>query len=101
MAVTKAAKLDDLNLGDFVYDMHDGLRPLRERFGIISMVQWHHSSENVQPFVGPKGWKFPNKELRVIGFTDEGHAVCGFTYDGIRSGILVLSDLVTGPDPRD
>jgi len=93
---------DALEPGDFVADMHDGLGPIRKRFGVVSHVQWR-----VQDMASVDGGKgipfvsFPNKQLRVLGAQDDGSLVCGYNYDGMFAGVVIISQYVTGPDPRD
>ena len=36
--------LEALETGDFVADMHDGVGPIRRRFGIVSHTTWHGQS---------------------------------------------------------
>lgn len=110
--MTTLKPLVELQVGDFVHDMHVGIGPLRQRFGIVSHI------------TGTGNWfpDFPNRQLRVVGHSYGGldalgHEtgaltevdgvamqpvciICGY-HDGPRSGVMVLAEYVTGPDPRD
>ena len=88
---------DELQPGDFVADMHDGIAPIKKKFGVVFHHQWRIESTSVGvPFPS-----FPNKQLRVLGVQDDGSLVCGYNYDGAFGGIVVIGKYVTGLDPRD
>lgn len=101
---------DALVPGDFVADMHDGMGPIRKRFGVVEWIQWRTGPRTGDRALdramgADRTFNFPNKELRVLGertgANHEGQLVCGYDYDGELSGLVVLAEYVTGSDPRD
>lgn len=93
----------ELQVGDFVCDMHDGLGPVRERFDVVSHVNWDEPDQNDAPlfntyigqFRSSRG--YVNKHLVVIGFSGESTlsrpvVIAAYCYDGRRSGIVVFCD---------
>lgn len=96
--------LDELDLGDFIADMHDGEAQLRERFEVVSHVRWdeppqihrtatiHGFYEYLQQFCRSA---YTNKYLIVIGWADDSSLsapviIAGYCYDARRSGIITL-----------
>lgn len=85
--------LDQLNAGDFVADMHDGLAPILDRFTILHRITWDTDWSTTPHRIG--GFGFENKELRVLGLASGafvGGVVCGYQYDGRTAGIIVLGE---------
>lgn len=94
----------DLEVGDFIADMHYGIGPVAAQFDVVSHVRWdeprlHQPARDGYPehaffryldeFM-PGG--YVNKCLHVIGHGDDGSIVAGYCYDGRRSGIVVLKE---------
>jgi hypothetical protein len=79
---------DQLEIGDFVADMHDGLAPIRARFNVLTSIQWEYAGFGTPDRKDP--FSFPNKELRVLGIQNSGAIVCGYTYDRMYAGIVIL-----------
>lgn len=105
MIQTKA--IGDINIGDYICDMHYGLEPLQDRFDVVSHLRWdeprrsdhkpgyvdHGFFDYLQQFTEPR--MYINKLLHVIAFDDkstlsEPILICAYCYDGRRSGIVVL-----------
>lgn len=83
-------RLGELQIGDFVADMHYGFTPLRERFHVEEIAKWHHPFDQC-PFAGFQSRM--NKGLYVLGVDHYRPAIiCGYTYDGDRSGIVRLEE---------
>jgi hypothetical protein len=101
---------NELYVGDVIADMYHGMRPLEERFRVVSHIRWdeprpikathtgyaeHAFFNYIQEFLTDT--MYLNKMLVVIGFDDnapgsEIRLVCAYCYDGRRSGIIVLAD---------
>jgi hypothetical protein len=73
----------ELEIGDYVADMHYGTAPLRQRFTVVHNNQWQVSA----PL-----FPFANKELRVLDFHHDGSIVCGYNYDGRAAGTVTLAE---------
>ena len=98
--------IGEWRVGDPIADMHYGIGPLVKRYKIVSHVRWDEPLAVIDsgPGFGDYLGKFKprtgylNKFLVVLGFTDDStlakpEVVCGYCYDGVRSGIVVLSEL--------
>jgi hypothetical protein len=114
-------KFHDLHVGDYIADMHYGEHRLRERFDVVSHVQWDEPTRSMleptkhyaskphiagyvpHPFFDylgqfiPSPGSYTNKSLIVIGFAEESTMrhpviVAGYCYDGRRSGIILLKE---------
>jgi hypothetical protein len=77
---------DELVANDYVGDMHDGLAALAKRYTVVSAHQWRTEGAKAFP-----AWQ--NKHLRVLGPTLDGSLVCGYNYDGMFAGIVVIKEL--------
>jgi hypothetical protein len=85
------AELFDAPAGSFVADMHNGLRPIAARFRIVHTIAWRVTAAN-DHVIGSPNWA--NKELRTLGEGTgaEPTIVCGYTYDAMTAGIVVLAE---------
>ena len=79
--------INDLEIGDFVADMHDGFRPLADRFTVRPIDSWEHEAPS-DHFPKPHAM---NKYAYVLGHNDEGELICGYQYDGRYSALFAIS----------
>lgn len=109
----------ELKVGDFIADMHYGIEPVKARFDVVAHVRWdeprpltptrsgyveHAFYDYLQGFLN--GNAYNNKLLHVIGFHDDStltHPVliCGYCYDGRRSGIVLIKEKAPSGSPED
>lgn len=100
-------KFHELQVGDWVADMHYGVNPLKARFEVVSDIRWDEPRLEAPgrsgyvdvPFFnylqGFLKGVYNNKMLHVIGFSlnstlSDPELICGYCYDGRWSGIVVL-----------
>lgn len=103
-------KFHELTIGDCIADMHYGIEPVKALYDVVSHIRWDEPRPHVPTRSGYvenaffdylggflKGNSYNNKLLHVIGFHDDSTGthpvlVCGYCYDGRRSGIVLLKE---------
>lgn len=98
----------ELQVGDYIADMHYGIEPIAKQFDVVSHITW---DEPTDCRVGHDGYpehaffrylnqfvndRAANKMLYVIGFSPASTLgrpliIAGYCYDGRRSGVILLA----------